>query len=134
MQAPLFNQVDLKLLIDWEGSMIPFHSLARQLIHTSILDHPCTETYYFHDVPRKHFYLDPYKEKFVEYQRWLQSCDPRRSRVLIFSDGGAARRSYSSGRIQQTTTFLTELRMNCKYMVWLNCTQPACLNGQYRKY
>jgi uncharacterized protein len=61
MMPPRTNRTDLVLLIDQEGSMVPFHDLSRQLVETAERGGRLrtTNVFYFHDYPDEYLYRHP---------------------------------------------------------------------------
>ncbi|MBO9999213.1 MAG: hypothetical protein J7641_09435 [Cyanobacteria bacterium SID2] len=112
----------LVLLLDWGGSMQPFHVLARQLVATA------TQTgclapegqYYFHNVPNGWLSMDSEFQTDVPLDRVTVSWHPERTTVLIFSDAGAGRRDFQSWRVRETRTAIATLRTRAKTVVWLS--------------
>lgn len=116
------DQVKLLLLIDYKGSMIAFHSLAKLLIQTASYDQKIghTKTYFFHDVPKAHLFLNMARTKAIRKEKLLQKLSTKHTRVLIFSDAGAARGRLDLSRIDDTWDFLDELRPMVRQIAWLN--------------
>ena len=112
----------LLLLIDWGGSMQPFHVLSRQLVATAeqtgcLGFHSC---YYFNNYPYSEFYCDSQFNNEISVAKVLAGLSPQHSVVLIFSDTGAARRDWILRRIEETESFLNRLKQQVKTIVWLN--------------
>jgi uncharacterized protein len=118
---PRINQSELLLLIDQDGSMVPFHSLSRRLAETAVRGGRLGKAgiYYFHNCPGEYLYRDSYHQD-AEAISTLISRIPERTVVLIFSDAGAARGGYSEERIELTRQFLTQLKQKVRYITWLN--------------
>jgi len=118
---PRINQSELLLLIDQDGSMVPFHSLSRRLAETAVRGGRLGKAgiYYFHNCPGDYLYRDSYHQD-AEAISTLISRIPERTAVLIFSDAGAARGGYSEDRIELTRQFLTQLKQKVRYITWLN--------------
>lgn len=119
---PRVNRVQLVLLIDRDGSMVPFHLLSQRLAETAIRGGRLgsTDIYYFHNSPINYIYRDSSLVEAEILQHWLNKLNFERSVVLIFSDAGAARGGYSEERIDLTKKFLNQLKTKVKYAVWLN--------------
>lgn len=117
------NAARLLLLIDQNGSMMPFHRFSRDLVETareeSLLQEENVFVFYFHNVPASHVYQDLYLTKPVSTKAVLGQCDSDTS-VLIVSDAGAARGYRRQGRIQDTTRFLLQLQRQTRLIAWLN--------------
>jgi uncharacterized protein with von Willebrand factor type A (vWA) domain len=126
------NQAQLILLVDRDGSMVPFHALADQLVDT------CQRAgrlgrfaaFYFHNTPTaapgpsgQEFFL--YRHKAVVSEVPLpdvfEKFDPEQVSLLVFSDAGAARRSWNPARITTTAAFLDRLeQLGLLAVAWLN--------------
>lgn len=129
--APVFkrratNHARLLLLIDRDGSMVPFHRFSRDLVQTAQEDCDLEEIHlqeirvaYFYNVPQEYVYADEHLTKPIELQPLLKWCD-RETSVLIVSDGGAARGNRRIERIRATTKFLANLRTYTNLVSWLN--------------
>jgi hypothetical protein len=108
------NVAQLVLLIDQDGSMVPFHALSRQLVETArrggrLAD---TGTYYFHDCPLSHLYTDPARTQGRPVGEALTEAGAR-AVVLVVSDAGAARGRLDLRRVESTERFL-------RRHAWLN--------------
>ena len=116
------DKLKLLLLIDYKGSMVAFHTLAQQLIDTvQQAEHRRhIQVCYFHDVPKKHLFLNMARTKAIQKEKLLQQVSAKQTRVLIFSDAGAARGKTELARIDDTWDFLDELLPKVRQMVWLN--------------
>jgi uncharacterized protein len=116
------NQAELLLLIDQGGSMVPFHSLSRRLAETALRGGRLGKTniYYFHNCPVEYLYHDPAHQEAKLIEDILDGLHYSRGGVLIFSDAGAARGSFSLERVEMTKAFLDRLKQKNRYLVWLN--------------
>lgn len=116
------NRAELILLIDTRGSMVPFHALGRRLIRTAERGGRLGRAgvLYFHDCPTEFLYRDPARQKAAAIDRWLVSGGLDRSRILIFSDGGAARGQFDRERLALTADFLEKLNRRVRRVAWLN--------------
>jgi len=119
------NRAELLLLIDQNGSMVPFHLFTQQLQKTAVRGR-CfgkTDVYYFHNVPS-----DPsewlYKDTALIEADKADDVYARLHRLythlIIISDASAARCGFSSERLEHTESFLKELKLHVSRMVWLN--------------
>jgi uncharacterized protein with von Willebrand factor type A (vWA) domain len=115
------NRTELLLLIDQDGSMVPFHALSHRLAETAVRGGRLGKAgiYYFRNCPVDYFYHDSYHQEAEAIGQMLPRL-PQRTAVLIFSDAGAARGGYSEERIELTQMFLTQLRQRIRYIAWLN--------------
>ena len=116
------NRAELLLLIDQDGSMVPFHALSRRLSETALRGGRLgrTDIYYFHNCPVEYLYHDSAHQKAETIQDILYRLYYRRTGILIFSDAGSARGGFSSERVSTTMEFLDKLRQKVRYIVWLN--------------
>jgi uncharacterized protein len=116
------NRAELVLLVDGHGSMVPFHALGRRLIQTAERGGRLGQAgvLYFHDCPTEFLYSDPARQTGTAVERWLASDDVARSRILIFSDGGAARGRFDRERLACTADFLERLNLRARRIAWLN--------------
>lgn len=114
--------LELLLLIDRQGSMVPFHGLARQLVETAVQGGHLgkIDCYYFENYPDREFYRDPECWEGKQMGWVLSRLHPERTAVLIFSDAGAARGKFSLERLDATEEFLWQLKPRCRNIVWVN--------------
>ncbi len=118
---PRVNRTDLLLLIDREGSMVPFHALSRQLLETATRGGKLRQTrvFYFHDYVNEYVYRHP---AFIDDQHIDDILDEagERAAILIVSDAGAARGSFDKVRVERTQVWIEQLQKSAKYLAWLN--------------
>jgi uncharacterized protein with von Willebrand factor type A (vWA) domain len=116
------NRMQLVLLLDQRGSMVPFGGLARQLIETAQLGGRLGQTgvFYFQNTPLRHLYRTPALTQGRPLDKVLAEWHSERTVVLIFSDAGAARGNLSTERVAQTQAFLKRLEKAVRRVVWLN--------------
>ena len=138
-RAERVNRSELLLLIDRQGSMVPFHGLGRRIEETAVasgrLGH--IETYYFNEVPPLHrtafdlpasakyrphlLFADQASLEGVEVSDIARRFNPAFTSVLIFSDGGAARGHWDEERLESTARFLYQLtQLGLNQIAWLN--------------
>jgi uncharacterized protein with von Willebrand factor type A (vWA) domain len=128
--------------------MVPFHFLCRSLAETVTASGSFGQVgvYYFHNCPpQAESELPTPSERFYRehllYQR-EQCLAPRpvseimadfrtvRPDVLVFSDAGAARGTWNETRIEDTATFLYQLRLlGAEQFAWLNALPPDRWQG-----
>ncbi len=115
------NRAGLVILIDRDGSMVPFHGLTRQLLETAQRGGRLRQTnvFYFHDYPDESLYLDPARRQAAPIADVLAELDERAG-VLIVSDAGAARGRDEAQRIARTHAFINQLRQRVRHCAWLN--------------
>jgi uncharacterized protein len=116
------NRTELILLIDQDGSMVPFHSLSTRLVETALRGGRLGKAgaYYFHNCPVDYLYHDPMHQNGESIEEVFRGFHRDRTSVLIFSDAGAARGGMSLERAELTTTFLRQLKQQVRYVAWLN--------------
>ncbi len=119
---PRMNRAELLLLIDQDGSMVPFHALSQRLAETALRGGRLGRTgiYYFHNCPVEYLYRDSYHQQGELVSDIVTHIYSKRTAVLIFSDAGAARGGYSEERYKLTQEFLTHLRQKVRHIAWLN--------------
>ncbi|WP_235006847.1 hypothetical protein [Calothrix rhizosoleniae] len=119
---PRVNRAELLLLIDQDGSMVPFHTLSHRLAETALRGGRLGSAgiYYFHNCPVEYLYRDPYHQQGELVSDIVTHVCSEQTAVLIFSDAGAARRGYSEERYKLTKEFLAQLQQQVRYIAWLN--------------
>ncbi len=124
---PRTNRTDLVLLIDREGSMVPFHDLSRQLVETAQRGGRLrtTNVFYFHDYPDEYLYRHP---AMLDAQLVSQVFEEigERAVVMIVSDAGAARGNFDSERVESTKAWIEQLQQSVRYYAWLNPMPSEC--------
>lgn len=120
--APRINRAELLLLIDQDGSMIPFHALSKRLVETALRGGRLGKAsiYYFQNCPVSYLYKDPFHQDAEHLEQFLACVPPQCMSVLIFSDAGAARGGMNPQRIEMTAIFLEKLGQRVRYIAWLN--------------
>ena len=116
------NRTELLLLIDQDGSMVPFHSLSVRLGQTALRGGQlgAAGIYYFHNCPVGYLDHDPLHQQAESIENVFAHLRQDRVVALIFSDAGAARGGLNSERIKLTKTFLKQLKQHVRYVAWLN--------------
>jgi hypothetical protein len=118
---PRSNRTDLVLMIDQEGSMVPFHALSRQLVETAERGGRLRQTrvFYFHDYADEYLYRHPALLNAQLIDEVLAEVGER-AVVLIFSDAGAARGNFDLERVKWTQEWIEQLQQSVQYVAWLN--------------
>ena len=121
-QPRRMNRNELLLLVDQDGSMVPFHSLSERLVNTAIQGGRLNNAsiYYFHNCPHEYLYQDPYHQVAEPISQVLNKLRTEYAGILIFSDAGAARGAFNRERLDLTVEFLDQLRQQFRYIAWLN--------------
>lgn len=116
------NRNELLLLVDQDGSMVPFHALSERLAKTAIHGGRLSKAgiYYFHNCPNQYLYQDPYHQIAEPISEVLSGLHSEYTGILIFSDAGAARGAFNPERLKLTTDFLAQLQQKFRYIAWLN--------------
>ena len=119
---PRQNRTELLLLVDQDGSMAAFRSLAERLTETAARGGRLGKMgiFYFRNCPIGSLYRDPLHLDAEPVADVLAQLRRDRTVVLIFSDGGAARGGFSRDRVTATTEFLAKLQSQVRRVVWLN--------------
>ncbi|USR92719.1 VWA containing CoxE family protein [Phormidium yuhuli AB48] len=117
------NQAQLLLLVDRNGSMMPFHHFTRDLVETaryeSALNPERVHVFYFHNIPAASVYDNPYLTRPVPLRQILSRCDANTA-LLIVSDAGAARGYRERTRVRATVQVLQDIRHYTNALAWLN--------------
>lgn len=115
------NRTKILLLIDHDGSMVPFHPLSHRLVQTVQQGRFAqVRVYYFHNCPLEHLYHDPDHSQAERISKILAQLDRNSTVAMVFSDGGALRGGLNGQRIQLTLDFLAKLQPQVRYIAWLN--------------
>ncbi len=119
---PRVNRAEFLIIIDQDGSMVPFHALSHRLAETALGRGRLGRTgiYYFHNCPVEYLYHDRYHQQGELISNVLTHRCSERTAVLIFSDAGAARGGYSKERYELTQEFLSQLQKRVCHIAWLN--------------
>jgi hypothetical protein len=127
LMPPRSNRTDLVLLIDQEGSMVPFHELSRQLVETAQRGGRLRQlrVFYFHDYPDEYLYRHPAMLNAQPMSEVLEEIGEQAA-VLIVSDGGAARGNFDQERIESTKVWIKQLEQSVRYCAWLNPMPNEC--------
>jgi uncharacterized protein len=120
-QRRVMNHAKLLILIDQQGSMVPFHRYGRDVVQTAQVDGllESVGVYYFRNVPGDVVFEDEHLTQPQKLQLVLEDCD-RETSVLIISDAGAARGTRQMKRLRETLKFLARVRQYTEAVSWLN--------------
>ena len=115
------NHAHLLILVDREGSMTPFHHFSRDLVETAQYESSIerVDVAYFHNLPAEYIYQDRFLTDKISFETLLNKCDGE-TRVLIVSDGGAARGYRHRERVSATTQVIWEIQQHTNLVAWLN--------------
>lgn len=115
------NHARLMILIDQQGSMVPFHRYSRDMAQTAQAEDDLEEVgvYYFHNVPGEFVFEDEHLTQPQALARVFERCD-RETSVLVISDAGAARGTRQMRRLRETIQFLAQLKLYTEWISWLN--------------
>jgi len=113
------NYAHLILLIDQDGSMMPFHPFTRDIVKTAQKSTVQIETFYFHNQPTDYLYQDAHLLEPIEIQKVFQNFS-QNTAILIISDAGAARGYRQRERINETMQVILQLQNHTQQIAWLN--------------
>jgi uncharacterized protein with von Willebrand factor type A (vWA) domain len=115
------NRADLVMIVDQGGSMVPFHSITRQLIETAQRGGRIRQAgiYYFHDYPDKYLYSDSTQLDALLIDKVFSKFNEHTT-VLIVSDAGASRGRYDRERVRRTSDFIQQIKKVVYRFAWLN--------------
>ncbi len=116
------NRIEVLLLVDRQGSMVPFHILADRLVESAQKGGRLARAgvFYFNNAPRDRLYLAPALVKARLLPDILSHLHPDRTVALIFSDAGAARGRQVQARVDLTAAFLQHCRSAIRRWAWIN--------------
>jgi uncharacterized protein len=114
------NVFRLVILVDWKGSMLAFHTLSRLVIDTLKQELPETEVWFFRNQPQEYFYGQTDWTKDIKTEKLVKQLQQQPASILIISDGGAARGTYVTERLQAWWRFLNKLKPTAPNILWLN--------------
>ncbi len=125
------NSMELLLLVDQKGSMVPFHYLSHSLVETAQMGGRLGQAgfYYFQNVPRNYLYLTSALIEAKSMDSVFSGLFRDRTVALIFSDAGAARGRLNRQRIDLTRTFLERAQLAVRRIAWLNPMPRARWQG-----
>ncbi|MDJ0773502.1 MAG: SUMF1/EgtB/PvdO family nonheme iron enzyme [Mastigocoleus sp. MO_167.B18] len=107
---------EVVLLIDQEGSMVPFHPFCRHLVKYW----KDAKIYYFRNSPTDELYRDPKFWDGESIKSILKKFSPEHTLIIIVSDAGAARQRSVYSRYEETYDFLEILTPKAQRLAWLN--------------
>ena len=117
------NQARILVLIDEQGSMIPFRRATEALMESAKQTGLARASIlFFHDVPSEQVFYDPSLNHSVPVTQAFSSFID--AGIVLVSDGGAARGNHDPNRLAQTRKFIEMVRSYTPHVVWLNPT-PA---------
>jgi uncharacterized protein with von Willebrand factor type A (vWA) domain len=113
------NQATLLILEDIGGSMTPFRYVTSSIVEGSRhVGLARVDVRYFHNVPRDVVFGSRDQRVTIPID---EAAAPFASgSILIYSDAGAARGGYNTGRVSQTAQMLAALRRHTTSIAWLN--------------
>lgn len=114
----LKNSVQLVTMIDNYGSMSVFRWLVQQT-NDIISSQITNNVYYCYNLPIPNLFLDRELKKKVNWKQFHQT-KLNSKYVIIISDAGATKGSYSRERIEKTKEMIVQIRKTAKNIIWLN--------------
>ena len=132
LQPKRVNQIELLLLIDHRGAMIPFEALTERLRETLLPGKNLSKInlYYFEQYPNEHLYRDPYHRQGERISEILSQLNPQKTVVLIISDAGAGGRSKNRQQLAEIQTFLHQLVPSIALSDFTGVDASILLKGQ----
>jgi hypothetical protein len=116
------NRAELVLLVDQDGSMVPFHTLTRQIVGDGSARRPPETGYWL--ITSMTILMSTYILMWLDCKPVLSlkswATINERTAVLIVSDAGAARGNFDLERVERTQAFIAQLSQVVRYYVWLN--------------
>ena len=128
------NDFRLIVLVDWKGSMLAFHRLSDLITNTLRTELPKTEVWYFRNQPQDYFYGQADWTKAITTDDFIQHLRQKPAAVLIISDGGAARGTFVTERLQAWWRFFNQIKPIVPNIVWLNPMPKARWKGTTAGY
>lgn len=115
------NRAEVILLVDRDGSMVPFHGLSNMFVDTlqrgGRLQY--VHVYYFHDHPSEFIYHDPARLNASKLDEVFSRMGAN-TVLLVLSDAGAARGYFDEVRVKKTKNFVNNLKQNVRRYAWIN--------------
>lgn len=115
----LRNQFYLTVLLDYGGSMEPFHSIIEELLQSISQADVQLNLYYFFNSPENGIFLDKGMLNLLEEGKFFSSI-LETSSIIILSDAGAARGSKNSAKIKDLLNWFYKFKQNGIPIVWIN--------------
>ena len=115
------NHAHLLLLVDQDGSMMPFHRFTRDIVDSARFDSEIqqVDVFYYKNVPHGRVFSDPHMTQSIGLTQVLEHIGANTS-IFLISDMGAARSSRKRQRIQAMTSFLLDLQERSNLIAALN--------------
>ena len=122
------NTTSLLLLIDHQGSMVAFEQLTtsikkeaeQALMPNKKIKSQTVKTFYFYNSPGEYLYTNQTHTRYETASLALAAIKNRTAGVIIISDAGSARGTYSTRRIIAVKAFLAKLHKSTTKVAWLN--------------
>jgi len=118
------NKVHLTVMIDYDGSMVPFHQEVDILVRLMRAEMGTRmETFYFYNLPSDRLlFHNPAHTDVTKLEDWSREKIRHKGKfsLLIVSDAGAARGRLQPERIRQTHTWLRQLYPLTPKIAWIN--------------
>ncbi len=114
------------LLVDCNGSMVPFHELSRRLVNSArgFGGHSKAKVFYFQNYPFGYVYQKANLTKPVKSIEAFADSNNQLTTLIVISDAGFARGYGSDDRYQTRLaglgTFFELIKNRCAQILWLN--------------
>lgn len=115
-------QSQLMILIDVHESMAAFgdfaHTMAELAVKGTFKKVP--SVYYFNEIPEKHLFTNTQQTEAFLVEDLIDRFQRKKVDLLIISDAGAAKGSYSEERVLRTRRAIRKLQEYANKIVWIN--------------
>ncbi len=113
------NQFVLSILLDYGGSMEPFHTLMNELLDAIIGSGVQIKLYYFFNTIEDGVFTEKAMLNLIKEEEFFEIVR-QTSSLLIVSDAGAARGSNNPAKVKDTLRSVRKLKKKNNRIVWLN--------------
>lgn len=138
---PIFQQqlcyhARLMVLIDKSETMAAFGTFSETMAALASKGDfgKFPSVYYFNEVPEKRLFTNPQQSKAIQIKELSDRFVHRKVDLLIISDAGAARGTYSEERVLQTRKAIHALHGFAEKIVWLNPMPKHRWRGSSAQY
>lgn len=111
---------ELIVLVDRKGSMLAFRALSDFMVETIKKEIPNANIYYFRNQPQEYFYGSPDWTEAITQDNLTEKINKSNANVLVISDGGAARGTYVTARLQAWYRFFKDIGEGSNKCTWFN--------------
>jgi uncharacterized protein len=121
LRPAMTRKMELLLLVDEHTTMIPYR-LALEPILKAFAQNKIgrSRIYRFSIYPSDPLFDWKHSARSAPISHILSQCHQNRTIALIWSDAGAASRTYDKDRVEGTVEFLSRLQSCVRQVIWLN--------------